>query len=340
MKKYWFLILLLFPFLGQAKCTLGSNTTAQQTVELDMTSATVGSVVNVAFNTNLNDTFSCNASTDKMYYATPLQDYIIELKEPGSTKSIFMKLKLTGSGFPIETGNDGKYNTTPKEYKAQEVINPRQFVIEASYVKSGTADLTVSSGNTINLGRPAISILTDNTCNSGLWSWLVCWWGGKFNSNVSYSQNITFTVKHRPTTCRFSQAVYEIKMPDITLNEMNTATNTKSGSTNLILNCESIYNVTTNPVNFKVVRGDWDESGKILNNTITNGAKGVGFQIYNGTATTPLKLGDTLMNRIAKLETINNQYTFPITAKYVRVTGESLRPGEVQSKVIFAVSYD
>ena len=305
MKKYLFLLLLAFSFWGQAKCTLGKNTTAQQTVELDMTSATVGSVVTVAFNTNLNDTFSCNASTDKMYYATPLQ-----------------------------------YNSTPKEYKTQEVINPRPFVIEASYVRSGTADLTIASGNTINLGRPAISILTDNTCNSSLWSWIVCWIGGKFNSNVSYSQNITFTVKHRPTTCRFSQAIYEIKMPDTTLNEINTATNTKSGSTNLILNCESIYNVTTNPVNFKVARGDWDESGKILKNTLTNGAKGVGFQIYNGTATTPLKLGDTLMNRIAKLDTINNQYTFPITAKYVRVTGESLRPGEVQSKVIFAVSYD
>ncbi|MBY1057563.1 MULTISPECIES: fimbrial protein [Citrobacter] len=340
MKKYLFLLLLAFSFWGQAKCTLGKNTTAQQTVELDMTSATVGSVVTVAFNTNLNDTFSCNASTDKMYYATPLQDYIIELKEPGATKSIFMKLKLTGSGFPVAIGNDGQYNSTPKEYKTQEVINPRPFVIEASYVRSGTADLTIASGNTINLGRPAISILTDNTCNSSLWSWIVCWIGGKFNSNVSYSQNITFTVKHRPTTCRFSQAIYEIKMPDTTLNEINTATNTKSGSTNLILNCESIYNVTTNPVNFKVARGDWDESGKILKNTLTNGAKGVGFQIYNGTATTPLKLGDTLMNRIAKLDKINNQYTFPITAKYVRVTGESLRPGEVQSKVIFAVSYD
>lgn len=128
-------------------------------------------------------------------------------------------------------------------------------------------------------------------------------------------------------------------MKDITLSNL-IGNNNETGYVDLVLNCEGIYNVTTNPVSFKVARGDWDESGKILKNTATNGAKGVGFQIYNGTKTTPLKQGDTLMDRIAKLETINNQYTFPIIAKYVHVTGESLRPGEVQSKVIFSVSYD
>lgn len=46
------------------------------------------------------------------------------------------------------------------------------------------------------------------------------------------------------------------------------------------------------------------------------------------------------MNKIAKLTEIKSSYTFPITAKYVRVTGESLQHGDVQSKVTFAVSYD
>ncbi|WP_430953707.1 hypothetical protein [Salmonella enterica] len=62
--------------------------------------------------------------------------------------------------------------------------------------------------------------------------------------------------------------------------------------------------------------------------------------MYNGTAATPLKRGDALMSRLTKMATINDQYTFPITARYVRITGEALQPGEVQSKVIFAVSYD
>lgn len=62
---------------------------------------------------------------------------------------------------------------------------------------------------------------------------------------------------------------------------MLSANNTKSGSTELELKCESINNVTTNPVSFKVVRGDWDSSGTILKNTVMNGAKGVGFQIFN-----------------------------------------------------------
>lgn len=335
MKKYWFLFLLAIPFWGQAKCTLGGNTTAQQTIEIDMTSG----AVNIPINTNLYDTFTCNATSDEMHYATPLQDYIVELKEPGAAKSIFIKLKLTGSGFPVATGTNS-WSAPAKEFKTQDVINTKSFTLEASYVKSVSADLTVASGNVINLGRPAISILTDNTCNKSLLSWFLCWLGGKFNSNVSYAQNIIFTVKHKPTTCRFSQPAYEIKMPDTTLNEILSGNNSKTGATNLVLNCDGVYNVTTNPVSFSVVRGDWNDSGTILKNTIANGAQGVGFQIYNGTAATPLKRGDTLMNRLTKMAAINDQYIFPITARYVRITGEALQPGEVQSKVIFAVSYD
>ncbi|HAX7454789.1 TPA: type 1 fimbrial protein, partial [Escherichia coli] len=54
----------------------------------------------------------------------------------------------------------------------------------------------------------------------------------------------------------------------------------------------------------------------------------------------PLKLGDTLMNRLPKMAAIQEQYIFPITAKYVRVKEEALQPGEVQGQAIFAVSYD
>ncbi|ENI4726765.1 type 1 fimbrial protein, partial [Salmonella enterica] len=161
-----------------------------------------------------------------------------------------------------------------------------------------------------------------------------------FSNDNAYSQYLTFTVKHKPTTCRFSQPTYEIKMPDTTLNEILSGNNSKTGSTNLVLNCDGVYNVTTNPVSFNVARGDWNDNGTILKNTIINGAQGVGFQIYNGTAATPLKRGDALMSRLTKMATINDQYTFPITARYVRITGEALQPGEVQSKVIFAVSYD
>ncbi|AUV44427.1 fimbrial protein [Citrobacter portucalensis] len=336
MKKYWFLILLLFPFLGQAKCTPKGSPSATQSITLDLTTGST----TVSFNPNLQGTFDCNSTGDKMYYATNLKDYIVEMKDSAAGKSIFIKLTLTGTGFPVDT-NGSLFS--PKNYTVNDVINNKKMSIEASYV----APTTYSSdsgeivyGNSFGLSQPAVNFLSDNSCNSNIIAWWFCSALGLLNSGNAYSQHLTFTVIHKPTTCRFSQPTYEIKMPDTTLNEMLSANNTKSGSTNLVLNCNSVYNVTTNPVSFKVVRGDWDESGKILNNTITNGAKGVGFQIYNGTATTPLKLGDTLMNRIAKLETINNQYIFPITAKYVRVTGESLRPGEVQSKVIFAVSYD
>lgn len=327
MKGSVFLILLLLSSFGaDAGCTFQTENGGLTTINLDMTSGTATNKINLSSSSDI----VCTANSDSLYYTTPLKDYIVAI-QGGGGKKVLININLTSNDFPISIGR--------KTVSASEVLNTKSFTITASYVNSGTAKQTVS-GDTFSLTDPGVSITSDNSCTSNWLAYLFCLATRRLSNNSAFTQNLSFTVTHKPTTCQFSLPRYEIKMPDTTINEMMAANNTKSGTTNLVLNCNSVYNVTTNPVNFKVARGDWDESGKILKNTLTNGAKGVGFQIYNGTATTPLKLGDTLMNRIAKLDTINNQYSFPITAKYVRVTGESLRPGEVQSKVIFAISYD
>ncbi|ECG1304636.1 type 1 fimbrial protein [Salmonella enterica subsp. diarizonae] len=276
-----------------------------------------------------------------MYYATSLQDYIVEIKDSASSQSIFIKLTLESSDFPVNTGSDRIASV--KNYSVDDTLNNKQMTLKASYV----AAMSYSSdngekvyGNSFSLSKPAVNFLSNNSCNSNILAWIVCSALRLFSNDNAYSQYLTFTVKHKPTTCRFSQPTYEIKMPDTTLNEILSGNNSKTGSTNLVLNCDGVYNVTTNPVSFNVARGDWNDNGTILKNTITNGAQGVGFQIYNGTAATPLKRGDALMSRLTKMATINDQYTFPITARYVRITGEALQPGEVQSKVIFAVFYD
>ncbi|EDX5484424.1 type 1 fimbrial protein [Salmonella enterica subsp. diarizonae] len=276
-----------------------------------------------------------------MYYATSLQDYIVEIKDSASSQSIFIKLTLESSYFPVNTGSDRIASV--KNYSVDDTLNNKQMTLKASYV----AAMSYSSdngekvyGNSFSLSKPAVNFLSNNSCNSNILAWIVCSALRLFSNDNAYSQYLTFTVKHKPTTCRFSQPTYEIKMPDTTLNEILSGNNSKTGSTNLVLNCDGVYNVTTNPVSFNVARGDWNDNGTILKNTITNGAQGVGFQIYNGTAATPLKRGDALMSRLTKMATINDQYTFPITARYVRITGEALQPGEVQSKVIFSVSYD
>ncbi|EAA8951060.1 type 1 fimbrial protein [Salmonella enterica] len=276
-----------------------------------------------------------------MYYATSLQDYIVEIKDSASSQSIFIKLTLESSDFPVNTGSDRIASV--KNYSVDDTLNNKQMTLKASYV----AAMSYSSdngekvyGNSFSLSKPAVNFLSNNSCNSNILAWIVCSALRLFSNDNAYSQYLTFTVKHKPTTCRFSQPTYEIKLPDTTLNEILSGNNSKTGSTNLVLNCDGVYNVTTNPVSFNVARGNWNDNGTILKNTITNGAQGVGFQIYNGTAATPLKRGDALMSRLTKMATINDQYTFPITARYVRITGEALQPGEVQSKVIFAVSYD
>lgn len=337
MKKYGFLFLLLIPLLGQAKCTPKGTTSATQPITLDLTTGST----TVNFNPNLQGSFDCNTTGDKMYYATSLQDYIVEIKDSASSQSIFIKLTLESSDFPVNTGSDRIASV--KNYSVDDTLNNKQMTLKASYV----AAMSYSSdngekvyGNSFSLSKPAVNFLSNNSCNSNILAWIVCSALRLFSNDNAYSQYMTFTVKHKPTTCRFSQPTYEIKMPDTTLNEILSGNNSKTGSTNLVLNCDGVYNVTTNPVSFNVARGDWNDNGTILKNTIINGAQGVGFQIYNGTAATPLKRGDALMSRLTKMATINDQYTFPITARYVRITGEALQLGEVQSKVIFSVSYD
>lgn len=327
LKEYLCLIFLLLSSFGvQAGCTFQSLNGGASTINLDMTSGTATAKVNL----NASGDITCTANSDSLYYATLLKDYIVAI-QGSNGKKVLININLTSNDFPVSIGR-----TT---VSASETLNTKNFTITASYLSSGTAKQTVS-GDVFSLSDSVVSITAENACTDNWVAYLFCWATKRLSNSSTYTQNMNFTVTHKPTTCRFSQATYKINMPDTTLNEMLSANNTKSGSTDLVLNCESIYNVTSNPVNFKVARGDWNDSGTILRNTLMNGAKGVGFQIYSGSTTTPLKLGDILMNKIAKLATINNQYTFPITAKYVRVIGEPLQPGDVQSKVIFAVSYD
>lgn len=330
MKKYWLFVLLLAPLLGQAKCTFDSPNGGAQTVNLDLTSGEA----TASFNINARGNIICNASSDKLYYATPLKGYIVAF-QGANGKKILMKLDLTIDDFNVSIGN--------KTVAASEVLANKIFTITASYVNTGEVKQTVT-GDAFSLSEPAVNVISENSCTSNWVSYLFCLLTKRLSNGSVYTQNLNFTVTHKPTTCHFKESQYTIDMPKTTLNEMLSGNNNKSRSTTLVLNCDGMYKVTTNPVSFKIVRGDWNENGTILRNTLIEGAKGVGFQIYAGKEednnATLLKLGDTLGTRIAKFDEIKDQYQFPVTAKYVRIAGEALRPGVMQSKVIFAVSYD
>ncbi|EOT6793917.1 TPA: type 1 fimbrial protein [Escherichia coli] len=339
MKKYWFLFLLALPFLGQAKCTINGNSTAIQGVNLDLTTGNT----TITFSPNLTGEFTCNSTKDKLNVLKTLDNYVVEIKEnQNSNQSIYIKFNLdVGDGFPVDTGDK-------KTYSVNDTINNKSIALTASYIKSPESNAngqTVYS-NSFILNAPAVVFPFENDsatnfCYRNIVFYFFCLLFNGLPTDATYQQNLNINItKHKPTTCSFSQPTYEIRMPETTISEMQSANNTKSGSIDLVLNCDSVYNVTTNPVTFKVERGVWDDSGTILKNTLSDGAKGVGFQIYNGNATTPLKLGDTLMNRLPKMAAIQEQYIFPITAKYVRVKEEALQPGEVQGQAIFAVSYD
>lgn len=130
-----------------------------------------------------------------MDYTTPFQNYVVELKEPGANKSIFLKFNmLENTEFPVATGNGGGVIAS-KSYTTQEAFNSKPFILEVSYITPGSADLTISSGNTINLGRPAINILADNSCRKSLGAWLWCWLTGKLSGKI-----LTHKILHLPSS--------------------------------------------------------------------------------------------------------------------------------------------
>ncbi|MEX9253268.1 fimbrial protein [Pseudenterobacter timonensis] len=326
MKHVLLVILLLLPFSGQAGCTLGGNTVASQNIDIDMTNGSY----TTQFSTNLNDEFRCNMSGDKMYFTTPFKDYIIEFTDNTSSKSLFVKINITNDAFPVTIGNN---KTT-----TQEQFNQRPFTLKAEYINSKSSNDKTTS-NIYERKDAAISFLTTNSCGNNFLSWFYCLFTGKLNRDVSYGQYLTLTFTHKPTTCRFTQHQYTINMPPTTTNNMLTGKNTETGKTELQLTCDGVHNVSTNPVSFKVADGDWDTSGQILKNTLSPGATGVGFQIFRDNSSTVLKRGDVLESIKNRAE-LKATYIFPITARYVRIPGETLQPGEMQSRVKFIVDYN
>ncbi|EAO3108777.1 type 1 fimbrial protein, partial [Salmonella enterica] len=59
-----------------------------------------------------------------MYYATSLQDYIVEIKDSASSQSIFIKLTLESSDFPVNTGSDRIASV--KNYSVDDTLNNKQ----------------------------------------------------------------------------------------------------------------------------------------------------------------------------------------------------------------------
>ncbi|WP_411512147.1 hypothetical protein QM042_01680 [Escherichia coli] len=131
-----------------------------------------------------------------------------------------------------------------------------------------------------------------------------------------------------------------MRIPETTISEMLSANNSKSGSVDLVLQRAGGTHFIADAVALKSANGVWDDSGTILKIVSLPDVEDVGFQIYNGNATTTPILTSVCWKSLNRSAVIQEQYIFPITAKQIRSAIEALQPGEVQGQAIFAVSYD
>ncbi|WP_407210997.1 hypothetical protein [Citrobacter portucalensis] len=92
MKKYYIMLVLLFPMMSYATC----SGTQDKDANISFTLTDQGETKN--FNTNFDGSFSCYSSGDKIYIANSLQDYIVELQNSSGGKSIYIKLNASVGG--------------------------------------------------------------------------------------------------------------------------------------------------------------------------------------------------------------------------------------------------
>lgn len=333
MKRFGLIFLLLFPLLAQAYCRSSGTTNMTKTLNLDMSTGSAAQT----FNTQFTGSLTCYNTDEKIRLDNLLDKYVVELTGSNGEQPIYMQLDLEGGdNFPVTIGKSTE--------QAAALFNDQTFTLKAQYISPSTyVNKKITNGNKIEFidNSPALTFTNIDSCSdSSILLRLICYITKSFlPGNVTYTQNLIINVTHKPTTCRFTQHQYTINMPPTTTNNMLTGKNTETGKTELQLTCDGVHNVSTNPVSFKVADGDWDTSGQILKNTLSPGATGVGFQIFKENNSTALKRGDVL-DSIKNRDQLKETYTFPITARYVRIPGEALQPGEMQSRVKFIVDYN
>lgn len=322
MRKYYIMLVLLFPMMSYATCS-GSQ---EKGANISFTLTDQGETKK--FNTNFDGSFSCFHSEDKIYIINSLQDYIVELQNPSDGKPIYIKLNASvGGESPIPT-------PAGRNYSAADLFNTKDIQLKVEYIDApGNVKQRFSNLNTFTIDN-AIIFTSNSSC-----SWkniLAC----LFGLNASFSQKITFNITHQPTTCKFLQSNYSITLPNISINDLQAGRYGGNFSDILKLECNGVYSVATNPVTLKISSGDWSDDGFTLKNTLPDGAQGVGFNIYSGSDTSILLKNGAVLKRIKKMGDVDKYPDFIVSARYARINGESLRTGKVQSKVVFTIAYD
>lgn len=319
MKNLLFMFLLFVSFVAQSACRIDGDGKNDDTITLDVTFDLSNKLLSISQEQNLAFTknFSCVLPYDKMYFTDNIADNIYSL---GVSNGLKFSIKGTSTTFPVNVGYGDKNVSN---------IN-KPITLTFDYIKNGGAAVKIFEGNSFIIDK-AFTV-SSQQCVKIFGG---CIWGSDASQ---FYVNLNVTVINKKTTCEFVSPSYEINMENITVQELISGEKKRSSLTNIELACDGVHNIASNPVVVKLSSGDWDSEGKNLVNAIQNGSKNVGFKIFNGSGSTSLSKGDSLLT-VAKLSAISDKYIFPVSAEYTLMNNERPTPGLVSSKVILSVNY-
>lgn len=322
MKKLLLILLFLSPLTAQSACRIDGDGKKSETITLNVTFDLSNKLLSLSQNQILAFTknFSCATPWDKMYFTDNIGDNIYSLS---GLNNVRFSIKGTSTNFPVPVvWGDNKSS----------VIN-KVITLQFKYVKNGSESVKFFENNTFTIDK-AFTVASQK-----------CWETGGaciIGSDASqFNVNLKVTVINKRTTCEFSSPTYEIKMDDITVQQLITGNVGVMKSTNVELKCDGIYNISSNPVTVKLSEGDWNTDETKLVSSIVNGAKNVGFNIYEvyDGGMRKLNKGSKLLS-ILKNSTINDRYNVPIAAEYTLINhNERPTSGLVSSKVILKIEY-
>lgn len=318
MKLYICISMLFISFYSFGACRMNAGN--NERIELNVEFEPVENTAEKSIALNFKNDFNCRLSSDNMNLHNNIKGNIY------SVNGIRFNIDTVGTtGFPV---TDLQYDVWSGKTNSVSSIN-KTMTLSFNYELSGRNTPSTKQESETLLIKDAFVINSEKCPIFGCWI---------FGSESNYNVDLNVSVKHRKTTCKFSSSDYFIKMEDVTVQELISGSKKRSGIENIVLQCNDINGLASNPVSVRIADGDWDADGSVLINTISSGGKNVGFKLFRGAESTSLHKNDSLLS-ISKYSSLSTEYTFPVSAEYVLLGGGKPTVGEISSKVIFRVDY-
>lgn len=318
MKLYICISMLFISFYSFGACRMNAGN--NERIELNVEFEPVENTAEKSITLNFKNDFNCRLSSDNMNLHNNIKGNTY------SVNGIRFNIDTVGTtGFPV---TDLQYDVWSGKTNSVNSIN-KTMTLSFNYELSGRNTPSTKQESETLLIKDAFVINSEKCSIFGCWI---------FGTESNYNVDLNVSVKHRKTTCKFSSSDYFIKMEDVTVQELISGSKKRSGIENIILQCNDINGLASNPVSVRIADGDWDADGSVLINTISSGGKNVGFKLFRGAESTSLHKNDSLLS-VSKYSSLSTEYTFPVSAEYVLLGGGKPTVGEISSKVIFRVDY-